>query len=234
MNDKHILLVEDDETLQALIEKLLVNNDYVVSKAVNIEEAKKLVKLFLFDLIILDVMLPDSTGLDFYENSIKNRVNTPVIFLSALSNVDDRVTGLELGADDYIGKPFDSRELLLKIEKNISKKQSLDLVNFGNDTEFDLKKEKLLFKKQNINLSSNEVKILKLLINNSHQYLTRDLLNTELGLDYLSRSGDMQISRLRLKLKKECNLKDIIRSVHGKGYKIFIWCLNGKIFQRAF
>ena len=81
MNDKHILLVEDDETLQALIEKLLVNNDYVVSKAVNIEEAKKLVKLFLFDLIILDVMLPDSTGLDFYENSIKNRVNTPVIFL---------------------------------------------------------------------------------------------------------------------------------------------------------
>ncbi len=222
MNDKHILLVEDDETLQALIEKLLVNNDYVVSKAVNIEEAKKLVKLFLFDLIILDVMLPDSTGLDFYENSIKNRFNTPVIFLSALSNVDDRVTGLELGADDYIGKPFDSRELLLKIEKNISKKQSFDLVNFGNDTEFDLKKEKLLFKKQNINLSSNEVKILKLLINNSHQYLTRDLLNTELGLDYLSRSGDMQISRLRLKLKKECNLKDIIRSVHGKGYKIFI------------
>ena len=222
MNDKHILLVEDDETLQALIEKLLINNDYIVSKAVNIEEAKKLVKLFLFDLIVLDVMLPDSTGLDFYENTIKRRVNTPVIFLSALSNVDDRVTGLELGADDYIGKPFDSRELLLKIKKNISKKQSLDTINFSSETEFDLKKEQLLFKKQNINLSSNEVKILKLLINNSHQYLTRDLLNTELGLDYLSRSGDMQISRLRLKLKKECNLKDIIRSVHGKGYKIFI------------
>ena len=222
MNDKHILLVEDDETLQELIEKLLINNGYIVSKAVNIEEAKKLVKLFLFDLIVLDVMLPDSTGLDFYENRIKNRVNTPVIFLSALSNVDDRVTGLELGADDYIGKPFDSRELLLKIKKNISKKQSLDTINFSSETEFDLKKEQLLFKKQNINLSSNEVKILKLLINNSHQYLTRDLLNTELGLDYLSRSGDMQISRLRLKLKKECNLKDIIRSVHGKGYKIFI------------
>ncbi len=222
MNDKHILLVEDDETLNALIEKLLINNDYLVSKAVNIEEAKKLVKLFLFDLIILDVMLPDSTGLEFYENIIKNRINTPVIFLSALSDVDDRVKGLKLGADDYIGKPFDSRELLLKIEKNISKKQSLDVANFGNDTEFDLKKEQLLFKRQKINLSSNEVKILKLLINNSHQYLTRDLLNKELGLDYLSRSGDMQISRLRLKLKKECGLKDVIRSVHGKGYKIFI------------
>ncbi len=222
MDDKHILLVEDDETLQALIEKLLIKSDYLVSKAINIGEAKKLVKLFLFDLIILDVMLPDSSGLDFYENTIKNRVNTPVIFLSALSNVDDRVAGLELGANDYIGKPFDTRELLLKIKKNISKKQSQDIINFGNETEFDLKKEQLLFKNQNISLSSNEVKILKLLINNSQQYLTRDLLNTELGLDYLSRSGDMQISRLRLKLKKECNLRDIIRSVHGKGYKIFI------------
>ena len=124
--------------------------------------------------------------------------------------------------DDYIGKPFDSRELLLKIQKNIFKKQSFECVNLGKNTEFYLKKEQLLFKNRNINLSSNEVKILKLLINNSHQFLTRDLLNTELGLDFLSRSGDMQISRLRLKLKKECDLDDLIRSVHGKGYKIFL------------
>ena len=222
MNDQHILLVEDDESLLQLIEKLLKNNNYIVSKANNIDEAQKLVKLFIFDLIILDVMLPDSTGLEFYKNSIKDRVNTPVIFLSALSDVDDRISGLELGADDYIGKPFDSRELILKIKKNISKKQSSDIVNLGENTEFDLKKEQLIHKSTKVNLSSNEVKILKLLINNSHQYLTRDLLNNELGLDFLSRSGDMQISRLRLKIKKECNLEDLIRSVHGKGYKIFI------------
>ncbi len=222
INDQHILLVEDDESLQILIEKLLKNNNYIVSKANNINESEKLLKLFIFDLIILDVMLPDSTGLDFYRDHIKDRINTPVIFLSALSNVDDRVTGLELGADDYIGKPFDSRELLLKIKKNILKKQSADTVQLGIDTEFDLKKEQLQFKGNKISLSSNEVKILKLLINNSHQFLTRDLLNNELGLDFLSRSGDMQISRLRLKLKKECNLDDLIRSVHGKGYKIFL------------
>ena len=167
-------------------------------------------------------MLPDSTGLDFYKDSIKDRVNTPVIFLSALSTVDDRVAGLELGADDYVGKPFDSRELILKIKKNIAKKNALDIVQLGENTEFDLKKEQLHFKGNKINLSSNELKILKLLINNSHQYLTRDLLNAELGLDFLSRSGDMQISRLRLKLKKECQIDDLIRSVHGKGYKIFI------------
>jgi len=222
INDQHILLVEDDESLQTLIEKLLKNNNYIVSKANNINESEKLLKLFIFDLIILDVMLPDSTGLDFYRDHIKDRINTPVIFLSALSNVDDRVTGLELGADDYIGKPFDSRELILKIKKNILKKQSADTVKLGIDTEFDLKKEQLQFKGNKISLSSNEVKILKLLINNSHQFLTRDLLNNELGLDFLSRSGDMQISRLRLKLKKECNLDDLIRSVHGKGYKIFL------------
>ena len=222
INNQHILLVEDDESLQILIEKLLKNNNYIVSKANNIKEAQKLVNLFIFDLIILDVMLPDSSGLEFYKHSIKDRVNTPVIFLSALSDVDDRISGLELGADDYIGKPFDSRELILKIKKNISKKQSLDIINLGENTKFDLKKEKLLHKGSKVNLSSNEVKILILLINNSHQYLTRDLLNTELGLDYLSRSGDMQISRLRLKLKKVCNLEDLIRSVHGKGYKIFL------------
>ena len=222
INEQHILLVEDDESLQELIEKLLKNNKYLVSKANNIEEAKKLIELFIFDLIILDVMLPDSTGLDFYKDSIKDRVNTPVIFLSALSTVDDRIAGLELGADDYVGKPFDSRELILKIKKNIAKKNSLDIVQLGENTEFDLKKEQLHFNGNKINLSSNELKILKLLINNSHQYLTRDLLNAELGLDFLSRSGDMQISRLRLKLKKECQIDDLIRSVHGKGYKIFI------------
>ena len=222
MSDQHILLVEDDKSLQELIEKLLINNKYIVSKANNIEEAKKLTKLFIFDLIILDVMLPDSTGLEFYKNDIKNRINTPVIFLSALSDVEDRVIGLELGADDYIGKPFDSRELLLKIKKNILKKQKLDIVKLGPKTEFNLKKEQLKFDDDKINLSSNEIKILKLLISNSDQYLTRDLLNTELGLDFLSRSGDMQISRLRLKLKKECQIDDLIRSVHGKGYKIFL------------
>ena len=221
-NDEHILLVEDDQSLQELIEKLLKNNNYIVSKANNIEEAGKLINLFIFDLIILDVMLPDSTGLDFYEERIKNRINTPVIFLSALSSVEDRINGLKLGADDYIGKPFDSRELILKIKKNIIKKQSLDVVSLGKNTEFNLKKEQLHFLGKKINLSSNEILILKLLINNSHQFLTRDLLNTELGLDFLSRSGDMQISRLRLKIKKECQIDDLIRSVHGKGYKIFL------------
>ena len=221
-NKQHILLVEDDEALQELIKKLLTNNEYIVSIAINIEEARKLVEFFQFDLIILDVMLPDSTGLDFYENTIKNRVSSPVIFLSALSDVDDRVAGLELGANDYIGKPFDSRELLLKIKKNLSKVQTLNVVKFGQESVFNLKEETFFHRDQQIKLSSNEIKILKLLIYNSNQYLTRDLLNNELGLDYLSRSGDMQISRLRQKLKNECNLNDIIRSIHGKGYKIFI------------
>ena len=195
------MLVEDDEALQELIKKLLTNNEYIVSIAKNIQEAEKLLQLFVFDLIILDVMLPDISGLEFFKNAIKDRVNTPVIFLSALSDVDDRVAGLELGANDYIGKPFDSRELLLKIKKNLSKVQTLNVVKFGQKSVFNLKEETFFHRDKQIKLSSNEIKILKLLIYNSNQYLTRDLLNNELGLDYLSRSGDMQISRLRQKLK---------------------------------
>ena len=219
--NSHILLVEDDPTLQDLIEKLLINNNYLVSKAGKINEADKLIKLFTFDLILLDIMLPDSNGLDFYVNNIKDRINSPVIFLSALSNADDRVAGLELGAEDYVGKPFDSRELLLKIKKNLSKKNSNNIINFDANTKFDLKKEILSHNKITINLTSNEIKILKLLIGNSNQFLNRELMNKELNLDYLSRSSDMQISRLRMKIKKYCGLNDIIRSVHGKGYKIF-------------
>ena len=164
MREKHILLVEDDETLQNLIKKLLMDNKYMVSIAKNIDEAEKLLKLFVFDLIILDVMLPDTSGLDFFKDVIKDRINTPVIFLSALSDVEDRVTGLELGANDYMGKPFDSRELLLKIKKNLSKSQALNIVKFSEYSVFDLKEEKLFFKNNRIKLSSNEIKILKLLI----------------------------------------------------------------------
>ena len=150
MREKHILLVEDDETLQNLIKKLLVDNKYMVSIAKNIDEAEKLLKLFVFDLIILDVMLPDTSGLDFFKDVIKDRINTPVIFLSALSDVEDRVTGLELGANDYMGKPFDSRELLLKIKKNLSKSQALNIVKFSEYSLFDLKEEKLFYKNNRI------------------------------------------------------------------------------------
>ena len=141
----------------------LKENNYIVSTSENAENAKIKLTHFKFDLIVLDVMMPGQSGYELTKE-IKDKNSPPIILLTAKGEVENRIKGLEIGADDYIGKPFDSRELLLKIEKNISKKQSLDLVNFGNDTEFDLKKEKLLFKKQNINLSSNEVKILKLLI----------------------------------------------------------------------
>tara|TARA_B100000787_G_scaffold170041_1_gene163599 strand:+ start:2734 stop:3405 length:672 start_codon:yes stop_codon:yes gene_type:complete len=221
IENSHILLVEDDSSLLELIEKLLVKNNYIVSKSSTISEATEKIKFYIFDLILLDVMLPDSNGLDFYMKVIHNRINTPVIFLSALSNPDDRVAGLELGADDYVGKPFDSRELLLKIKKNIIIQDNKNIIKFDDLTKFDLKKETLTYKDKKINLTSNEIKIFKLLIQNSNKFLNRELLNKELNLDYLSRSSDMQISRLRMKLKKFCNLTDVIRSIHGKGYKIF-------------
>ena len=209
MSEKHILLVEDDEILQDLIKKLLTNNKYMASIAKNINEAEKLLKLFVFDLIILDVMLPDTSGLEFFKNFIKDRINTPVIFLSALSDVEDRVTGLELGANDYMGKPFDSRELLLKIKKNLSKNKALNIVSFSKDSVFDLKEEKLFYKNSRIKLSSNEIKILKLLINNSNQFLTRDLLNNEgtaLRIEVeIFRPGTVPTSGTQLQKQRPCS-----------------------------
>ena len=141
-NKKHILVVDDDDRIRNLLKDYLSENNYIVSSAENAEDAKLKISYLNFDIIVLDVMMPGQDGYELTKE-IKKKSKVPIILLTAKGEVENRIHGLEIGADDYIGKPFDSRELLLKIEKNISKKQSLELVNFGNDTEFDFKKEKV-------------------------------------------------------------------------------------------
>ena len=162
-NNLHILLVDDDDKIRELLKTFLVDNKYLVSTASNAAEAKEVLKYITFDLLVIDIMMPGQNGYELTKE-IREKSLIPIIHLTAMGETEDRVHGLEIGADDYIGKPFDSRELILKIKKNISKKQSLDVVNLGENTEFDLKKEQLLHKSVKVNLSSNEVKILKLLI----------------------------------------------------------------------
>ena len=131
----NILIVDDDNRIRDLLKDYLSENNYIVSTAENADQAKEKLEYLKFDIIILDVMMPGQNGYELTKD-IKKKINVPIVLLTAKGEVENRIKGLELGADDYIGKPFDSRELLLKIEKNISKKQSLDLVNLGNDTEF--------------------------------------------------------------------------------------------------
>ena len=222
MDDKHILLVEDDESLQKLIEKLLKNNNYIVSKANSIEEAQKLVNLFIFDLIILDVMLPDTTGLEFYKNSIKDRINTPVIFLSALSNIDDRITGLELGADDYIGKPFEPKELLLRIKNIISKKNTINLnqIQKIGEATINLNKMEINLIEKKYKINSRERKVLIEMLSNPGKTFSRTDIGKISGISQ-ERSIDVMITRLRQKIEKSPKKPKYLQTIRGSGYVLW-------------
>ena len=223
MNDKHILLVEDDEALQSLIEKLLINNGYTVSLAINIAEAEKLIRLFIFDLIILDVMLPDNTGLNFYENMIKNRIDTPVIFLSALSDVDDRIAGLELGADDYIGKPFDPKELLLRVKNvikvNIDPNQLLSS-KIG-EAELNLNKMTIKIKDELKRINSSEKKVLMKMLSSPGKIFSRTDIGKIASISK-ERSIDVMITRLRKKIELDPKNPKFLQTIRGSGYVLWV------------
>ena len=223
MEDQHILLVEDDESLQKLIEKLLKNNNYIVSKANNIEEAQKLINLFIFDLIILDVMLPDSTGLEFYKYSIKDRINTPVIFLSALSNIDDRITGLELGADDYIGKPFEPKELLLRIKNIINKNIKINLksIHYVGSAEVDLNKMTVSLNNNLKKINNSEKKVLIEMLANPGTTYSREEIGKISGISQ-ERSIDVMITRLRQKIELNPKNPKYLQTIRGTGYVLWI------------
>ena len=223
IDDEHILLVEDDQSLQELIEKLLKNNNYVVSKANNIEEAEKLINLFKFDLMILDVMLPDSTGLDFYKKRIKDRIKTPVIFLSALSDVEDRISGLELGADDYIGKPFEPKELLLRINNIINKSKRIDLkdINQVGEAKIDLNKMNIKLKEKESKINSAEKKVLIEMISNPGKTYSREKMGKIANISQ-ERSIDVLITRLRQKIEIDPKNPKYLQTIRGSGYVLWI------------
>ena len=121
VNKSHILVVDDDNRIRDLIKEYLKSNDYIISTAIDVESAKKKLSHFKFDLIVLDIMMPGQNGYDFTKE-FKKRDTTPIILLTAKGEVENRIKGLEIGADDYLGKPFEPKELLLRIKNIISKK----------------------------------------------------------------------------------------------------------------
>ena len=132
----HILIVDDDDRIRELVKQYLNDNNYLVTTAINAEDAKKKVEIIKFDLIVLDIMMPGQSGLEF-TNEYKKKIDTPIILLTAKGEASDRIEGLEIGADDYLGKPFEPKELILRIknilEKTISRNQKR-VVSFSNIT----------------------------------------------------------------------------------------------------
>jgi DNA-binding response OmpR family regulator len=211
-----ILLVEDNEILvKGLIYSLEQNNKFKVIHKINIRETQNHLLSNLPDLIILDIALPDGNGFDLYKNEIKNK-NIPTIFLTVKDDEDDIVKGLELGADDYITKPFSTRELIARINKIFLKKNTIIKVK---DIEFNIDKMVVYKNSKEINLTSLELKILNLLFCNLNKTIKRDDIIEKIwewtGNDINDNTVTVYLKRIREKLGT-----DIIKTVKGVGYLI--------------
>ena len=225
----HILVIDDDDRLRELLKAFLKKNKFKVSTSANAKNAKKLIKEFAFDLIILDVMMPDETGLELLQN-LGNEFNTPVLLLTALDQTNDRINGLKSGADDYLTKPFDPEELLLRINNilkrtNFLQKQKIEKLRFGL-FDWDNNQKKLNKNDQYIHTTNFENDLLTALTDNQGEYLDRTELSKLLKINSNSRSIDVGITRLRKKIEENPGRPQFLINARGKG-----WLLRGVPFR---
>ena len=197
----HILVVDDDDGIRNLVKKYLNENNYLVTTASSAEDALEKIKIIKFDLIILDIMMPGKSGLEFIEENQK-KLDTPIILLTAKGETNDRIEGLEIGADDYLPKPFEPKELLLRIKNIIKKTKKSDqkrVIQFEN-IKIDLNKQIILKENTEYKINNTEKKILEKMINNPGKTFSRENIGTLIELDK-ERSIDVIITRLRKKIE---------------------------------
>lgn len=229
MKDKfgpHILVVDDDSRILDLLKQFLTKNKYLVSIASSAMEAEKLLLEFTFDLMIVDVMMPEVTGIEFARKIKNQKSNVPIILLTALSQPEDKIKGLESGADDYVTKPFDGKELLLRAKNLIDlyghNRKTSHIVRFGNFT-YDTEK-KSLYDNSNqnpIKLSSTEMKLLEIMIQYAGEILSRERLSNLMG-GLNDRSIDVQIVRLRTKIETDPKEPRYLQTIRNEGYVLYI------------
>ena len=220
----HILVVDDDTRLRSLLTRFLRENDFMVSAAKGASEARDMLKEYKFDILIVDIMMPNETGLEFL-SKLRKEDNVPVILLTAMGEAGDRINGLELGADDYLAKPFEPKELVLRI-RNILKRtpQEVDKVNSKLNLGlcwYDLDKKELTNKQgQIIHITPVEQAMLSMLGQKSGQIFSRERLAELLGAGQGPRSIDVQVTRLRKKIEKDSKNPRYLQTVRGKGYML--------------
>ena len=218
----HILVVDDDDGIRTLVKKYLNENSYLVTTAINAEDAAKKIEIIKFDLIILDIMMPGKSGLDFIQEN-KKKLDTPVILLTAKGEATERVEGLEVGADDYLPKPFEPKELILRIQNLINKTKKQDqkrVIEFEN-IKIDLNKQ-LIFKKNfEYKINNTEKLILEKMINNPGKTYSREDIGQLIDLDK-ERSIDVIITRLRKKIEIDPKNPKFLQTIRGAGYVLWI------------
>ena len=218
----HILIVDDDDRIRELVKQYLNDYDFLVTTANNAEDAKKKIDIIKFDLIVLDIMMPGQSGLEF-TNQNKKKIGTPIILLTAKGEATDRVEGLEIGADDYLAKPFEPKELILRIrnilEKTKSKRQKR-VVNFSN-VNIDLNKLLIVKNNKELKINNTEKIILEKMINSPGQTFTREEIGKLINL-YKERSIDVIITRLRKKIEDDPKNPKYLQTIRGAGYVLWI------------
>ena len=218
----HILVVDDDEGIRSLVKKYLNENKYIVNTAESAEDASKKIKIIKFDLIILDIMMPGKSGLEFIQEN-KKKLDTPVILLTAKGQANERVEGLELGADDYLAKPFEPKELILRIKNILSKTKKKDLkrvIEFEN-VKIDLNKQLILRNNLEHKINNTEKIILEKMINNPGKIFERMEIGRLIDLDK-ERSIDVIITRLRKKIELNPKNPKFLQTIRGAGYVLWI------------
>ena len=218
----HILVVDDDEGIRLLVKKYLNENNFLVSTAKSAEDASKKIEIIKFDLIILDIMMPGKSGLDFIQENRKN-LETPIILLTAKGEPNERIEGLEIGADEYLPKPFEPKELILRLKNILNKTKKINqkrVIEFS-DIKIDLNKLIISKKNSEYKINNTEKLILEKMINNPGKTFSRENIGTLINLDK-ERSIDVIITRLRKKIEIDPKNPKFLQTIRGEGYVLWI------------
>ncbi|MEJ1967224.1 MAG: response regulator [Rhizomicrobium sp.] len=220
VQDPHLLVVDDDERLRALLQRYLSGSGFRVTAAANAQDARALMKGIAFDLLVLDVMMPGESGFEL-TRSVRQGSQVPILILTARGEAEDRIAGLEFGADDYLPKPFEPRELLLRVSALLRRAAppahtAHAEVKMG-DAVYDPERGQLRRKDKPVHLTSSEAALLKLFAANAGRSFSRSDLCSRLGVA-LERSIDVQVTRLRRKIEEDPKLPLYLQTVRGVGY----------------
>ena len=218
----HILVVDDDDGIRTLVKKYLNENNFLVTTTQNAENASEKIKIIKFDLIILDIMMPGKSGLEFIQDH-KQKLDTPIILLTAKGEATERVEGLEIGADDYLPKPFEPKELVLRIKNILNKTTKTEqkrIIEFEN-VKIDLNKLLIIKNGKEFKINNTEKIILQKMINNPGKTFSRENIGRLINLDK-ERSIDVIITRLRKKIEIDPKNPKFLQTIRGAGYVLWI------------
>ena len=219
----HILVVDDDDGIRSLVKKYLNENNFLVTTANSAEDASEKIKIIKFDLIILDIMMPGKNGLEFI-NDNKKKLDSPIILLTAKGEASERVEGLEIGADDYLAKPFEPKELILRIKNILNKTlktEQIRILEFAN-VKIDLNKLLIIKNDSEFKINNTEKVILEKMINNPGKTFSREDIGQLIELLDKERSIDVIITRLRKKIEIDPKNPKFLQTIRGAGYVLWI------------